>query len=176
VCPSVAEWTDERNGSYGYNYQFLGNSRLSDASVLDSYKNWPVRLDQMTQAARTVAAADSMGTAASFAPGERLDYVNNGPDQLACFGNEGFNLDPPWVDQADGEMAGFDDAPQARTAVDPRHREFGNVLWVDGHASGSRLEELGYRLKDNGAVDYLGENVQWTGVGRDEPWTPAFRP
>ena len=27
ICPSTPLWTDERNSSYGYNHQFLGNAR-----------------------------------------------------------------------------------------------------------------------------------------------------
>ncbi len=169
VCSAVPEWTDERNGSYGYNYQFLGNSRLLDASDLDSYKNWPVQLTSIRNAARTVAVADGMGTAASSPKGERLDYENNGRDAW-LLGNEGFNLDPPRVDSADGEMAGFDDSPQHRTAADPRHRERANVLWLDGHADARGLTELGYREEADGVIGFDGDNSSWTGDGRDEPW------
>lgn len=177
LCPQVPEWTDERNGAYGFNYQFLGNSRLFDASDLNSYKNWPVRSNQIRQPARTVAAADSMGTAASWPRDQRLPYDNNSREAQAL-GNEGFNLDPPWVDVANGEMANFDSSPQSRSAVDPRHRERGNVLWVDGHAGAFTLQQLGYREKPagGGAIDFVGENILWTGSGRDEPWTPAFLP
>src|SRR6187401_2819569 len=30
VCPMVPDWTDERNAAYGYNYFFLGNSRITN--------------------------------------------------------------------------------------------------------------------------------------------------
>ena len=41
LCPSVPDWSDERNGAYGYNYQFLGNSRLYDSSDWYSLQEFP---------------------------------------------------------------------------------------------------------------------------------------
>jgi prepilin-type N-terminal cleavage/methylation domain-containing protein/prepilin-type processing-associated H-X9-DG protein len=176
VCPSVANWTDERNGSYGFNYQFLGNSRLLAGGGPTDFKNWPVPVSRIRYAGRTVAAGDCMGTAASWAPLERAPYDDDSRDANR-FGNEGFNLDPPWVDTVNGEMANFDSAPQSRTAVDPRHREKGNILWLDGHCTGETLKELGYELDNEGRVMFGGEdaeNTKWTGDGTDRPWTPEF--
>jgi prepilin-type N-terminal cleavage/methylation domain-containing protein/prepilin-type processing-associated H-X9-DG protein len=173
VCPSVPDWTDERNGSYGYNYQFLGNSRLSDANDPASpYKNWPVQLTCVLYPGSTVAVGDCMGTAASFPPAQRRAYNNNGgdPDLL---GNEGFNLDPPRVDPTDGEMASF---PDHRTAVDPRHGGRGSVLWVDAHASAETLTRLGYQFDPEGSVNFNGENVKWSTNGQDVAWTPSYTP
>jgi len=73
VCPSVAEWTNERNGSYGYNYQFSGNARLSTPGDIHAFKNWPVALGHIGDTARTVA--DCMGTAKSSTP--RRDSRHN---------------------------------------------------------------------------------------------------
>ena len=174
VCPSVDEWTDERNGAYGYNYQFLGNSRVFDANAPQSYKHWPVRLSQIRHPADTVAVGDCMGTAASVPPADRKEYENNGSgDDL--FGNEGFNLDPPRIDETAGEAAGWEEGHIVRTAVDPRHRDAGNVLWVDAHAGAETLERLGYRFNPNGSVGLEGDNRFWSGSGQDIPWTPEFR-
>lgn len=176
VCTETPEWTDERNGSYGYNYQFLGNSRLRDSGDPTSFKNWAVRGGRIRNPARTVAVADSMGTAASAPPAARNPYTNNGRD-AAALGNEGFNLDPPRVDPANGEMAGFDDSPQLRSAADPRHSGLrANALFVDGHGAGFTLEKLGYRLHSDGVVRMDGDNTLWSGRGADEAWTPAFQP
>ncbi len=174
VCPEVPEWTDERNGAYGYNYQFLGNSRLSDPAILTSYKNWPVQISTIKRPADTVAVADCMGTAASWPPGQRQPYEDDARD-AERFGNEGFNLDPPWVDTANGEMANLDRSPQSRTSVHERHRGRAAVLWVDGHGAAQTARELGYRLESDGRVGFLGDNRLWTGNGQDVPWTPQFR-
>ena len=172
VCPSAAEWTDERNAAYGYNYQFLGNSRLFTDDVR-SYKNWPVRLTQLRYPARTVAAGDCMGTAAFYSTNERMDYENNARDD-ARFGNEGFNLDPPRVDPIDGEMAGGQHEPKTRSAADPRHHGAANILWADSHAGRQTLAELGYQIEPDGAVGYEGDNTLWSGSGLDLPWIPGL--
>ncbi|MEW6252235.1 MAG: prepilin-type N-terminal cleavage/methylation domain-containing protein [Planctomycetota bacterium] len=173
LCPSTLTWTDERNGSYGFNYQFLGNSRLLVETNPDSpYRNWPVKLNWVRFPGRTVAVADCMGTAASYAPPDRGEYVNNARESWRL-GNEGFNLDPPRCDPVRGEMAGF---PTHRSAVDPRHADKGNVLYVDGHARAQSLAELGYRLDGNGVFRLDGDNTQWTASGVDVPWTPEYSP
>lgn len=178
VCPTVATWTDERNGSYGYNYQFLGNSRLLNPSDLTSYKNWPVQVSQIRSPARTIAAGDSMGTAASVPTAARMDYLDDSGDYVR-YGNEGFNLDPPRVDPVNGEMANFDSSPKTRTAVDPRHRGRGNVLWLDGAATAEKLEALGYRPAGDGSIpfgdtDQTADNSMWSGTGRNDMWKPGY--
>lgn len=175
VCPSVPDWTDERDGAYGYNYHFLGNSRTFPGQGETAYKNWPVKINVIKHAGNTVAAADCMGTAASFPEAQRTPY-NDTLRTPEHYGNEGFNLDPPWVDQANGEMANFDDSPQSRTALHERHRQKGNVMWVDGHGSAETLKSLGYERRDDGSIDFFGDNSRWTGTGRDVPWTSDYTP
>lgn len=174
VCPSVSDWTDERNGAYGYNYQFLGNSRLLDDANPLSYKNWPVRITQVRYPGNTIAAADCMGTAASWTPAERLEYDNNARDAQR-FGNEGFNLDPPRVDPVNGEMANFDATPQSRTAPDPRHGNRANFLFVDGHVAALSLGRAGYVVNPDETISFDGENAMWTLDGRDLAWTADDR-
>ncbi len=166
VCPSVANWTDERNGSYGYNYQFLGNSRLSDAAA-GGFKNWPVLVGHFRVPSATVAVGDCMGTAASFGRYARGTYQNNSRDAFR-FGNEGFNLDPPRVDASRGEMAGLEEGH--RTAVDPRHVGRSNVLWVDGHGDSRTPTKLGYGINDDGSFRLDGSNALWSGHRRDVAW------
>lgn len=169
VCPATANWTDERNGSYGYNYQFLGNSRLHSTSDLTSFKNWPVSITRVRDSSRTVAVSDSMGTAATMAAHERTPYRNN-PAGLSNFGNEGFNLDPPRIDVANGEAAGF---PDHRTSVDPRHRGRATVLYVDTHCDAQTPETLGYKIETDGRFSFEGDNSLWSGSGRDIGWRPG---
>jgi len=171
LCPTVPTWTDERNGAYGYNYQFLGNSRLRDEHVHDSYKNWPVPLTRIRYASSTIAVADCMGTAASWPPRQRREYDNNLKTDTRRFGNEGFNLDPPHVDPANGEMAEFDETPQAGSAAHPRHLGWANVLWVDAHADSQTVEELGYHVQPDGVIGFDGDNTLWSGTGQDIAWT-----
>ncbi|MCK6455319.1 MAG: prepilin-type N-terminal cleavage/methylation domain-containing protein [Phycisphaerae bacterium] len=170
VCPSVADWTDERNGAYGYNYQFLGNSRLKNPSDLASFKRWPVYITNVRRPSECVAVADSMGTAASFPRNSRREYADDArdPDRL---GNEGFNLDPPRIDMGAGEAAGF---PSERTAADDRHVGRANVLWVDGHGNSETLRGLGYHVRPDGRIDVDGDNTKWSSNGQNVGWTPAY--
>ncbi len=170
VCPSRPEWTDERNGAYGYNYQFLGNSRLRSTG---QFKNWPVPVTLLRHPGNTVLGGDCMGTAAGVPPGDRLEYDNNSRD-YDRYGNEGFNLDPPRIDLADGEVA--EDTPVSRSAADPRHANKANIVWVDGHASAESMERLGYVDAPDGSIGYEGDNSRWTGTARDVPWTYDYTP
>ena len=172
VCPEVREWTDERNGCYGYNYQFLGNSRLIDSSDPRSFKNWPRNYSLIRSPGRTVAVGDSLGTAAAFHRHHRGDYSNNSRSMRAR-GNEGFNLDPPAVDPEHGEIAGHtgDEAP-ARSAVHERHGGKANILWLDGHVSRETLETLGYVIEEGGIVGVSGKNHLWSGDQKDRVWLP----
>ncbi len=168
VCPEFPDWTDERNGSYGYNYQFLGNSRLRNSSDPFSFKNWPVTATQLICPEKTVAVADCMGTAASFATHARAEYRNNERNTPQMYGNEGFNLDPPRVDQANGEMAGKEEGH--RTAAHDRHLKRSSVLWADTHGTSETLKNLGYKVEGDGEVRMDGDNRLWSISGRDEAW------
>jgi len=171
VCPEAADWTDERNACYGYNYQFLGNARLKDPDDVRSFKNWPRAYSLIGAPASTVAVGDSLGTAAVFGTRERLDYDNNAR-AVSAKGNEGFNLDPPAVDPERGEIAeqATSEGGPARTAVDERHAGAANILWLDGHVSGETLESLGYTSAEDGAVGLTGSNRQWSGDQREIVW------
>lgn len=166
-CPEVPGWRDERNGSYGYNYQFLGNARLRDAQDPASFRNWPVAASRVRSPGSCVAVADCLGTAASFV--QRREYDDNARD-ADRLGNEGFNLDPPKVDPLSGEMAGFDSAPQTRTALHGRHGGRAAVLWVDLHSTAEFSAQLGYRTAEDGTVTFDGRNPLFHSAGRDAAW------
>src|SRR5262249_43975716 len=154
---------DERNTSYGYNYQFCGNARLLDPTNPESFKNWPIVASRVREVSRTVAIADSMGTAANYDRALRQEYDNNARvNQM--IGNNGFDLDPPRVDPA-GQMAGSG----IRSGADPRHLNKTNVLWIDGHAGTETLNNLGYKLNADGSFAQDGNNSLWSGRGTDEP-------
>ena len=173
LCPSVADWTDERNGAYGYNYQFLGNSRLRDPEDDTSFKNWPVSLSRVRSASACVAVGDGMGTAAAWARQSRRDYSNNAGSDSGDekrYGNEGFNLDPPTVDPVNGEIAGHNYSPRVRSAAHDRHLGRANILWLDGHGTKETLKSLGYSVAGDGVVEIVGNNRLWTTDQQDRPW------
>ena len=167
TCPSVPTWTDERNGCFGWNFQFLGNSRLLDENDITSFKNWPVRTTHIKSPSGTVAVADCTGTAASYAVKRSYDNNSKDPDR---YGNEGFNLDPPRVDPVNGEMAEYDGSPQARTAVHDRHLGKAGVLWLDAHGTKSSAKELGYDIMPDGVITFEGNNRYFSADGTDTAW------
>ncbi len=163
VCPSVKDWTDERNAAYGYNYQFLGNSRRTNGE----YHNYPVKRTRVQMFSDTVIAADSMGTACSYPPSERLPYNNDGTDEREL-GNEALTIDPPRL-TPQSDMAS---APH-RNGADPRHRKALTVLFADTHARTMTLHDLGYRVTGNGSYEIFGSpgnmptNRLFGGTGTD---------
>jgi prepilin-type N-terminal cleavage/methylation domain-containing protein/prepilin-type processing-associated H-X9-DG protein len=171
VCPVVPMWTDERNGAYGYNYQFLGNSRLTG----ERYRNYPVSRSRIFTASGTLVAADSMGTAAAVARAQRLPYVNEGTGH-AELGNEGFIIDPPRLTPL-SDMA----TASHRSAVDPRHDRRVNAVFADGHARTVTPGGLGYITDAEGRYLVLGSgdpeqhNGLFSGTGRDEDPPPLPR-
>lgn len=168
VCPSAADRTDERNSAYGYNYLFLGNSRVTNGQ----YHAWPRKLSAIRTLDRTFVAGDSMGTACSFPPEQRLPYDNDGRGE-ANVGNEGFSMDPPRLTPA-GDRAS---APY-RNGPDPRHDRRLNGLFGDIHVKSWSLTDLGYRVAPNGAYSDAGDatdpatNAYFSGTGADDDPPP----
>jgi len=168
VCPVVADWTDERNAAYGYNYLFLGNSRITN----NRFNNYPVKRSRIQMSSSTVIGADSMGTCASYAADARKPYNNDGSGEDE-FGNEAFSIDPPRL-TPQSDMAS---APH-RNGVHARHQSRVNVLYTDGHATTMSFEALGYRTVSNGSYVFFGggnnppHNRLFGGTGRDDDPPP----
>jgi prepilin-type N-terminal cleavage/methylation domain-containing protein/prepilin-type processing-associated H-X9-DG protein len=162
VCPSVAEWTDERNAAYGYNYQFLGSHRVKDEQLrLLSMRS------RLKDSGKTVVIADSMGSAAAFPARERLIYENNTRDEKRR-GNYGWLIDPPRLEAKSSRAGG---PGSKRSAPDPRHKDKVDVVYADGHAELNSLKDLGYAVGPHGQVLDNGggaHNRLFSGSGDDK--------
>jgi hypothetical protein len=145
ICPEAKEWTDERNAPYGYNHQFLGNSRTTGGK----YHNFPVGQWRLQKPAQTVTAMDCMGTAAGVSESQRLAYSNDGSD-FAGLGNHGWTLDPPRL-TAESDI-GTGDAGSPRAGPAPRHGENATAIFTDGHGLTTNLRQLGYRVLGDGSL------------------------
>jgi len=175
LCPSLQGpyERDIRNGAYGYNYQYLGNSR-NDADPA-RFDNFSVSADAMRAAARTVLIADSRGADPKH-------------------GKHSYALDPPRLafeknarrfSPGTGDVSpGADVTLYRYSPVEMRHGERGNVVFVDSHAEPMRLAELGYELNPQGVPipvnpderpTYTATNSAWNGLGKD-PISTAARP
>jgi prepilin-type N-terminal cleavage/methylation domain-containing protein len=141
VCPVTPDRLDERNASYGYNYLFLGNSRVTN----NQYHNYPVKQNKLQNPSMTVICGDSAGTCVSYGESERLPYNNQGGDPKEM-GNESFSMDPPRL-TATSDRASAPD----RNGPDPRHFKKVNVLMADLHGVIMADDDLGYRKRANGS-------------------------
>lgn len=167
LCPSFRhpdfDKRDIRNGSYGYNYQYLGNPRLTpDAG---HFQNFPVYVAKLQRPSETVIIADSRGARGQTGP----------PD--IPHGFHSYTLDPPRIARSRGATEfGFTDIgmviEQQHSLAEARHSGKANVAFVDGHAEHLSLKNLGYVLDPGGNViaDHPeGNNCLWTGTERKEP-------
>ena len=156
LCPSFNhpgfDPRDIRNGSYGYNYQYLGNSRI----VNGAFQNYPVNKMKIRRPSETVLLADGRGNATPH-------------------GLHSYTLDPPKIAWSAGATTfGFQGGKTPATQHAPaegRHDKKANVCFVDGHAEQKTLQGLGYVLDSKGAVkadDPAGSNCLWSGTGWDE--------
>ena len=144
---------DIRNGAYGYNYQYLGNARVTDGH----FQNYPVRESRVRAPAVTVLIADSRGAELTH-------------------GQHAYTLDPPRLAH-EKNATRFGPSSQLGIPFSPvelRHMNKGNVSFVDGHAEPMTYEQLGYATDANGVAipmegtDVIGAtNRFWTGNRRD---------
>ncbi len=168
TCPSFADEfeRDVRNGAYGYNYQYLGNSRQDTDD--ERWDNFPLGLHRIRSAGQTVLIADSRGA------GRR-------------HGKHSYTLDPPRLAVEAGATRFGPGSGDVSTNVDPelyqyspveaRHGKFAHVVFVDGHADPKTPSDLGYQLNDDGvpvpvkdslAGSYTATNKLWNGEAYDE--------
>jgi prepilin-type N-terminal cleavage/methylation domain-containing protein len=164
ICPSLTGpfARDIRNGAYGYNYQYLGNSRTDTAAP--AYDHFPVSENQIKVPAETVVFADSRGADTHH-------------------GKHSYTLDPPRLARERNAARfgpGSDDGPIAHSPVEARHRGRAVTSHSDGHAELLSLNQLGYELGAAGEVvpvmDGAGasaSNRLWNGRGADLPCASA---
>lgn len=171
LCPSAPGWTSTRNHPYGYNYQFLGNTRFHGDVESGGYVNYPVLVDRI-DGSRTVMAADCMGTAAGKPAADRTPNLADGSrhPQLLALGGHGYALDPPRLtadsDYADTKFPG----PQHRSGPHARHLNKVNASFCDGHVAPHSIEELGYAKNGDGSIAHSGPgttNRMFSGDGSD---------
>jgi len=177
VCPELDDERfdhDIRNGAYGYNYQYLGNTR-TDTNP-NRWDNFSVGLHRIRSPSDTVALADSRGAGRKH-------------------GEHSYSLDPPRLateQRAQRFGPGAQDVERGEpgevyrfSPVEARHQGSGNVLFVDGHGQTMTPSDLGYELHDGALGDsvpvgtpvpildpengpYKATNKLWNGLGVDK--------
>jgi len=145
---------DIRNGSYGYNYQYLGNAR--DRPDLGKFQNFPVTESKIERPSATIVVGDGRGS--------RHPH-----------GQHSYKLDPPKIALSTGAIY-FGDwrqptIEQQHCPAEVRHNRKANVSFLDGHANSLTLDELGYVVDETGLVIANhpgGSNRLFTGTGQDD--------
>ena len=173
LCPNAADWTSTRNYGYGYNHQFLGNTRfrINDDPTSGLIK-FPVRASSL-RSSETVMAADCLGTAAGKAEVLRTPNRADGSRDpaLLAVGGHGYALDPPRMIAA-GDYADIRSrAPEHRSAPDERHRGQANFSYCDGHVETASAADMGYSKRGDGsfeAITSLADNAKFSGTGLDD--------
>jgi len=163
MCPSLKSYDyarSIRNGAYGYNYQYLGNTRPNPTDT--DYANYPVWSSEITSPVQTVVFCDSRG--ADIPHGLHAYLVD--PPKMAVSKDAGhFSPKSPSV------------GPLKYSPADARHAGKVNVAFLDGHAEAMTYEELGYEVdpatkrpveKGLTEIGGPGDNRLWSGTGKDE--------
>lgn len=171
TCPALEdeEYAKSiRDGAYGYNYQYLGNSRQdTDPKRWD---NFSVPSHRIKAPSMTVLIADSRGAGK---PHGKNSFTLD-PPRLAIEQNAK-SFGPSLVDvsasipEQDKELFKY-------SPVEMRHRDLGNVAFVDTHVEAMTLMQLGYQFNDKKipvpVLDPTDTTVKatnrlWTGLGQD---------
>jgi prepilin-type processing-associated H-X9-DG protein len=170
-----------RNGSYGYNFGYLGNCRtMVDGDPTTATLNYPVYT--VKEPTRTIAFGDSRG---GMVGGGGHSMTLDPPHMVIR--RDGLTVNSPYWAQAPfngtalkgvnpyGPDEGTPDITVPFSPAAARHNGRANVVYLDGHTGSLTLAELGYALA-NGipqlqttAKPLAGaDNSLWTGRGLDE--------
>lgn len=175
-----------RNGSYGYNYGYLGNNRtILDGDNTTSTLRYPVQ--SVKEPGRTIAFGDSRGGAIPHGGHSmtldpphmvrRTDSlaVNSPYWQHPFFGaNFSSGVGPLGVNPYGPDESTLDIVIPFSPA-ESRHGGRANVVFLDGHTESLSLQSLGYVLVggipqcQTSGVPLTGSNNSlWTGRGLDD--------
>jgi len=154
LCPEEADRVNNRNYTYGYNFQFLGNSRNKVGTPAGTFKpiNFPVKISKV-KGSNTILFADGMGTAAGKPKSVRTAYRVDGSGDVNAIGNHAWSLDPPRLLSANSEYCDDNNRSDPhRSAPDPRHKDKANVAHCDGHVKALTRQEMGYVVNADDSV------------------------
>ena len=143
-------------GGYGYNYQYLGNSR-APGGIAPFHAN----ASRIKAAAETIAVADTNGSkkGGTTWTSEGL-YVVDPPLMSIELGSRGSRKSSPVPGPGNYSYAGGDDGdPAWRSTPAERNRGKVNVMFCDGHAEPMTLKQMD-DYNNDGKVD----NGRWNGL------------
>ncbi len=173
VCPNMdgADVASIRNGAYGYNFGYLGNSRrVVDGDATTPYIRYPIT--GVKEASRTIIFGDSRGGGTTHGGHSmtldpphyvvRGDKVSTVSDHWTISGSYPTTTGPAGVNPY-GPDEITPDITVGFSPVAARHNGRGNVVFLDGHVESLTLSALGYALDTNGVAKWL--LPTYTGTG-----------
>lgn len=188
VCPSQegGDALSIRNGSYGYNFGYLGNNRtLVDGDNTTPTLRYPVK--DVKEPMRTIAFGDSRG---GGVPHGGHSMTLDPPHMVVR--NDTLTVNSPYWLQAPfngasipgvnpyGPDEGTPDITVPFSPAEARHAGKANVIFLDLHVESLTLDVLGYSLvngipvlQTTTAPPLGANNALWTGRGLDE-YSPAY--
>jgi prepilin-type processing-associated H-X9-DG protein/prepilin-type N-terminal cleavage/methylation domain-containing protein len=188
VCPSLdGGWAlSIRNGSYGYNFGYLGNNRtLIDGDNTTPTLRYPIT--DVKEPSRTIAFADSRG---GSLPHGGHSMTLDPPHMVVR--SDALTVNSPYWAQAPfngtglpgfnpyGPDEGTPDITVPFSPAEARHANRANVVFLDGHVESLTLDGLGYALANGAPVLQTtatppvgANNALWTGRGLDE-YSPSY--
>lgn len=202
ICPSmdasvisagnaVPDARSIRNGSYGYNFGYLGNNRtMVDGDNSTATLRYPVL--SVKETSRTIAFADSRGGSIPHGGhsmtldpphmvrrNDKLSVTSPYWQQAFFGGAFASGVGPAGVNPY-GPDEGTPDITVPFSPAEGRHGGRANVVYLDGHAETLSLQALGYALLNGipqcqtGATPLPGANNSlWTGRGLDD-YSPNY--
>jgi prepilin-type processing-associated H-X9-DG protein len=203
VCPAISSSSISsgnvipdalsiRNGSYGYNFGYLGNDRtMVDGDTTTATLRYPVTT--VKEPTRTIVFGDSRGGGIPhgghsmtldpphMVPRSDTLSVNSPYWQQSFFGTAFSSGVGPAGLNPYGPDEGTPDITVPFSPAEARHSGKANVVFLDGHAEGLTLPALGYAML-NGipqcqnpgttpqypAGTSVPSNAMWNGRGLDE--------
>lgn len=190
ICPSMDSSSPDtysiRNGSYGYNFGYLGNNRtMVDGDNTTPTLRYPIT--SVKEPSRTIAFGDSRG---GNIPHGGHSMSLDPPHMVVR--NDSLTVNSPYWLQAPfngtalagvnpyGPDEGTPDAPIPFSPAQARHFGKANVVFLDGHVEALTLEGLGYATANGTPVLQTtatpvagANNSLWTGRGLDE-YSPSY--
>jgi prepilin-type processing-associated H-X9-DG protein len=190
LCPAMdsssAFTYSIRNGSYGYNFGYLGNNRtFVDGDNTTPTLRYPI--SSVKESSRTIAFGDSRGGALPHG-GHSMTLD---PPHMVVRGdnlvvNSPYWLQPPFNGMGlpgvnpYGPDEGTADTPIPFSPAEARHAGRANVVFLDGHVEALSLPALGYVVvngiplfQTTSAPVPGANNALWTGRGLDE-YSPGY--
>ncbi len=168
ICPSFKNKDyarNIRNGAYGFNYQYISNTRPDPSGT--RYSNFPNKMTRIRRPLETILIGDSRG--AGIPHGQHA-YTMDPPKMAYSKNARNFGPKSKKIVPIGGA--------QKYSPADARHLGKANIAFADGHAESMDYEQMGYEIdpvtdrpfeKSNTETGGPGNNRLWTGNGRDEP-------